>query len=103
MFSYLYAQSGSSPAGGGSMQILMMVAIFAIFYFLLIRPQAKKAKELEKKRQEVKKGDKVITGGGVLGKVTQVKDKDNMVVVEIAKDIRVEVVRSTLMNVIPKE
>ena len=102
MFSYLYGQGGS-PVGGGGMQILLMVAIFVIFYFLLIRPQSKRAKELDKRRKAVKKGDKVITAGGINGKVTHVKDEENMVVVEIAKDIRVEVVRSTLMNVFSKE
>ena len=103
MFSHLYGQTPEAPAGSQFGSIIMMLAIFAIFYFILIRPQTKKAKQLERKRAAVKKGDKVITGGGIKGVVTNVKDQENIIVVEIAKGIKIEVIRSTLMNVLVKE
>ena len=103
MFPSLYAQDASPASGIGMGQVVMMVVIFAIFYFLLIRPQSKRARELEKKRQSVKKGDRVVTGGGLFGTVAQVKENTKSITVEISKGVRVEALQSTLMDVIPKE
>ena len=82
-------------------QFLPLILIFAIMYFLLIRPQQKKAKQHAAMIGAVRRGDQVITQGGLIGKVSKVKD-DNEVEVEIAKDIKVRVVKSTLANVISK-
>ncbi|MCF6232281.1 MAG: preprotein translocase subunit YajC [Rhodobacteraceae bacterium] len=82
-------------------QFLPLILIFAIMYFLLIRPQQKKVKQHAAMVSAVRRGDQVITQGGLIGKVTKVKD-DNEVEVEIAKDVKVRVVKSTLTNVVSK-
>lgn len=79
------------------MQIVPLVFIFVIFYFLLIRPQQKRAKEHRTLIEAVKKGDTVVTGGGLVGKVTKVDEQE--VEVEIAANVRVRVVKSTLADV----
>ena len=67
-----YAQDGNPLAMlGGAGQILPLVLIFAVFYFLLIRPQQQKAKEAKRMLSELKRGDRVVTGGGILGTVTK--------------------------------
>ncbi len=76
--------------------IIMMVAMFAIFYFLLIRPQQKKAKEHRNMLGALKKGDEVITGGGLVGKITGVAD--NIITVEISEKVRVRVVKSQVVE-----
>ncbi len=82
-------------------QFLPLILIFAIMYFLLIRPQQKKVKAHQAMVAAVRRGDQVITQGGLIGKVVKVKD-DNEIEVEIAKDVKVRVVKSTLTNVISK-
>lgn len=92
-----YAQS----AGGGSdlvMSILPFVLMFVIFYFLLIRPQRQQAKQRQEMLKNIRRNDTVVTGGGVVGKVTKVIDDDE-VEVEIAKEIRVRVMRSLIADV----
>lgn len=63
-----------ASSGGGPMQIIMLVGIFVVFYFFMIRPQQKKQKEAKKFREALKKGDSVVTLGGLHGKVTSVDD-----------------------------
>jgi preprotein translocase subunit YajC len=95
-----FAQASSgAPAGGAAffMQIAPLLLIFVIFYFLLIRPQQKKMKEHRALIDAVKRGDTVVTGGGLIGKVTRAED--NEVEVEIAPNVRVKVVKSTLADV----
>ncbi len=82
-------------------QFLPLILIFAIMYFLLIRPQQKKVKEHQAMVEAVRRGDQVITQGGLIGKVSKVKD-DNEIEVEIATGVKVRVVKSTLSNVISK-
>ena len=71
---FLQAQAGgqAQQGGGGFTFIIMMVAIFAIMYFLMIRPQQKKQKELQAFRNSLKKGDKVVTAGGIFGTVDEI-------------------------------
>ncbi len=78
--------------------ILPWLLIFVIFYMLLIRPQQKRAKEHQAEIESVKKGDEVITGGGLRGRVTKVSDAE--VEVEIAQGVRVRAVKSTLTKVL---
>jgi preprotein translocase subunit YajC len=94
---------------GGVAQFLPLVMIFGVFYFLLIRPQQQKQKELRNTIAAVRRGDRVVTGGGILGtvqRVPMVQDKDGKQVpsqeieVEIAKDIRVIVLRDTITAVL---
>ena len=77
--------------------IVMMGLMFVVFYFLLIRPQQKKAKEHAKMLDALKKGDKVITRGGLIGKVSAVKD-NNILVIEIQEKVRVEVLKAYVEN-----
>ena len=77
--------------------ILPLIMIFAVFYFLLIRPQQRRAKEHQDRINAVQKNDDVITGGGLMGKVIKVSDE--YVEVELAQGIRVKAVKSTLSHV----
>ena len=90
-----------AAAGGGAsamfVQIFPLILIFVVFYFFLIRPQQKRAKEHETKINSVQKNDEVVTGGGLMGKV--IKVADDYVEVEIAPNVRVKAVKSTLSNV----
>jgi len=83
------------------MGLLPFVLIFVVFYFLLIRPQQKRAKEHKSMVEALKCGDKVVTSGGIVGKVSKVVD-DQYVEVEIASDVKVKVVRSTIGQVMDK-
>ena len=79
-------------------QFVPLILIFAIMYFLLIRPQQKKVKEHKAMVAAVRRGDQVVTQGGLIGKVTKVKE-DNELEVEIANGVKVRVVQSTLADV----
>nr|WP_143267522.1 preprotein translocase subunit YajC [Aquimixticola soesokkakensis] len=83
------------------MQFAPLIAIFAIMYFLMIRPQQKKAKEHKAMIEAVRRGDQVVTAGGLIGKVSKVKE-DGELEVEIAEGIKVRVLKGTLANVISK-
>ena len=82
-------------------QFLPLILIFAIMYFLLIRPQQKKVKEHQAMVGALRRGDKVVTQGGMIAKVTKVKD-DNEIEVEIAEGVKVNVVKSTITTVVSK-
>jgi preprotein translocase subunit YajC len=88
----------------GSMlaQLPFILALFAIMYFLLIRPQQKKLKDHQALIAALRRGDMVVTAGGILGKVTKVKDDGNEVEVEIATGVNVRVLKSTISSVISK-
>lgn len=83
-------------------QLPFILALFAIMYFLLIRPQQKKLKDHQALVAALRRGDMVVTAGGILGKVTKVKDDGNEVEVEIATGVNVRVVKSTITTVISK-
>ena len=87
--------------GGAIAQFLPLILIFAIMYFLLIRPQQKKVKEHQAMIEAVRRGDQVITQGGIVGKITKVKD-DGEVEVEIADGVKVRIIKSTLAQVLSK-
>ncbi|RED51044.1 preprotein translocase subunit YajC [Aestuariispira insulae] len=93
----------AGAAGGGDLltSFLPLIAIFAIFYFLLIRPQQKKQKEHQAKIAAVRRGDKIITGGGFYGTVTKVIS-DTEVQVELAENVKVKVATQTIMDVLSK-
>jgi preprotein translocase subunit YajC len=108
LISPAYAQDGGDVATT-AMQFLPLVLIFGVFYFLLIRPQQQKQKEMRNMLAQIKRGDRVITGGGILGTVQKVQmttDKDGKQVaaseveVEIAPNVRITVVRDTISAVI---
>ena len=82
-------------AGGGSMMsILMIVALFAIMYFFMIRPQQKKQKEIQEMRKSLKVGDRVVTSGGIFGKIKEVED--TAFLIEIADGVRVKVDKASI-------
>ena len=91
-----YAQAGAAQ-GNGMEGIFMMVLIFVIFYFLLIRPQQKKQKEHEKLVKSVKTGDQVVTNAGIHGTVSNVKDAT--VIIKIADNVKVEFDRAAIAAV----
>ena len=108
LISPAYAQDVSGLLGSAT-QFAPLVLIFAVFYFLLIRPQQQKQKEMRTMLSALKRGDKVVTGGGILGTVQRVpvvQDKDGKQVpsseveVEIAPNLRVTVLRETISSVI---
>tara|TARA_B100000029_G_C17389269_1_gene892765 strand:- start:489 stop:776 length:288 start_codon:yes stop_codon:yes gene_type:complete len=79
---------------GGIGQFIPLILIFVIFYFFLIRPQQKKVKEHKKMVESLKRGDKIITSGGIVGTIDRVIDSDKVEVV-ISENVKVEIVRST--------
>ena len=85
----------------GIEQFIPLILIFAIMYFLLIRPQQKKVKDHQAMVSALRRGDQVVTQGGVIGKVVKVKD-DGEVEVEIADGVKVRVVQSTIATVVSK-
>ncbi|MEJ0070201.1 MAG: preprotein translocase subunit YajC [Pseudomonadota bacterium] len=78
-----------------------LVAIFVVFYFMLIRPQQKKAKQHRELLNQVRRGDRVVTGGGIIGTVTKVVS-DTEIQVEIAENVRVRVLRATITDILAK-
>ncbi len=96
----LAAAAGAAPQGPAAFFVSMfpLVLIFAIFYFLMIRPQSKKMKEHQAELMAIKKGDDVITGGGIRGRVTKVTDDEAEV--EIAPNVKIRVIKSTISNVV---
>ena len=97
-----YAQTaGAGGAGSLIGSMLPLVLIFAIMYFLLIRPQQKKVRDLKAMIEAVRRGDQVLTSGGIIGKVIKVGD-DNVVEVEIAEGVKVKIVKSTISQVMSK-
>ena len=95
----------AQAAGGGGnallMQLPFFILIFAIFYLLLIRPQRKKMKEHQAMVEALRRGDQVITQGGVVGKVTKVRE-DGEVEIEIAEGVNVRVIKNTIQTVLSK-
>jgi len=84
------APGGSTGVSG----ILMMVLIFVVFYFFMIRPQSKRQKEIKKQREAMQPGDKVVTSGGIYGKVKEIKE--TTVIVEIAENVRIKVDKNSV-------
>ncbi|MFG5380332.1 MULTISPECIES: preprotein translocase subunit YajC [unclassified Yoonia] len=82
--------------------LMLLLVIFGIMYFLLIRPQQKKLKEHQAMLSALRRGDQVVTQGGIMGKVTKVKDDSNEVEVEIASGVNVRVIKSTIASVVNK-
>lgn len=93
MLNFILLQDAAAAAGqqqGSSWTFwIMMLLIFVVFYFFMIRPQTKKQKELQKQRDAMKKGDRVITAGGIYGEIKEVQD--NALLITIAKDITIKV------------
>jgi preprotein translocase subunit YajC len=104
MFSFIpqaYAQEASGGlTGSGVLQFLPIVLIFGVFYFMMIRPQQQAQKTLKAQLSAVKRGDRVLTAGGIVGVVQKARDGVSEIEVEIAPSVRVTVVRETLTQVL---
>ncbi|MFP4023185.1 MAG: preprotein translocase subunit YajC [Thiohalospira sp.] len=98
MNNLLYVLLMGQPTEGSSplTSFLPLLLIILIFYFFMIRPQMKRQKELRKYRESLKKGDKVITTGGIYGKVDGIKD--NYVIVEIDNDVKIKIDKSAILK-----
>ncbi|HIE77075.1 MAG: preprotein translocase subunit YajC [Arenicellales bacterium] len=99
LISDAWAQAGGD-AGGGLFSLLPLVVIFILFYFLLIRPQQKRAKQHKEMVTALKKGEEIVTNGGLLGKVTDLDD--NFITLEIASGLNAKVQRQSVAQVMPK-
>jgi preprotein translocase subunit YajC len=95
-----HAQAAPGAQPNALLQMLPLLLIFVVFYFLLIRPQAKRAKEHKAMVSALGVGDEVVTAGGILGKVTEVADQ--FLTVEIANGVQVKIQRHTVTSVLPK-
>lgn len=95
-----YAQASGASPGSDIMTFLPMIAIVVVFYFLLIRPQQKRAKETKAMLQALQKGDEVVTAGGIVGKISKLSDA--YANVEIADNVEITVQRSAISLLLPK-
>jgi len=98
-FAYLYLMgqpAGSTGQSNPLVTFLPLILVFVVFYFFMIRPQMKKQKEMTSYRSSLKKGDKVITTGGIYGKVTEVKDKN--VTIDVGGDVKLKVDKNALLK-----
>jgi preprotein translocase subunit YajC len=103
LMSDAWADAPAAPvatAGGGLNMILTMGVVFALFYFLAIRPQQKRVKETQSMINALVKGDEVVTSGGILGRITELTDR--YATIEIAQGVLIKIQRSSVQNVLPK-
>lgn len=94
------AGGGQGPQSLLGSPIVMMVLMFAVIYFMLIRPQQKRQKEQQALRDALKRGDKVVTNGGIYGSISAIEDQ--LVTLEIAKDVRIRILRGQIAGPQPK-
>jgi preprotein translocase subunit YajC len=100
LISPAHAQAAGGSASSGLSQILILVVFVGIFYFMLIRPQQKRMKDLQAMLAKLAVGDEVVTGGGILGRITELGDP--FVTLEIAEGVRIRVQRSQITQLMPK-
>jgi preprotein translocase subunit YajC len=98
---FAQAASPMGGPGGGLEAFLPLVLIFVVFYFLLIRPQQKRAKQHKETLSGLRRGDRVVTGGGIFGTVSKIVN-DQEVMVEISEGVRVRVLRGTITEIVTK-
>jgi preprotein translocase subunit YajC len=96
MIDLLQAAPAPGGAAGGLVQFLPMIFIFVIFYFLLIAPMRKKQKKTQQMLSQLKKGDEVVTGGGIFGRITALDEERGFVILQISDNTKVKVLRSAI-------
>ena len=94
-----YAQGAAGGGGGFIMQLLPFLMIFLIIYMLILRPQQKRMKEHKEMISNLRRGDMVVTSGGLIGKVTKVTDSSDEIEIELSRDTTVTAIRSTIAEV----
>jgi len=98
--SQAWAQAAGAPQGGGIESMLLIVLMFGVLYFLMIRPQMKRAKEHKAMIEALQKGDEVVSAGGILGRVTKINE--SYVSLEVAQGVEMQLQRSAVTVVLPK-
>ena len=93
-FILLQAEAGAQQGANSWSFWVMMLLIFVVFYFFMIRPQTKKQKELQKQREAMKKGDRVVTAGGIFGEIKEVQD--NAFIITVSKDVTLKVAKESV-------
>ena len=96
MFTFLQTTAGTQPAGGGMSMWIMLALIFVVMWFFMIRPQRKQQKELQNFRDSLKKGEKVVTIGGIYGTVDEIKEGSVLIIVD--KDVKIRVSKNALVK-----
>ncbi len=94
------AAPAAAPGGFNIIEFIPLILIFIVFYFMLIRPQMKRAKEHKKLIEALAKNDEVVTSGGLLGKITRVDE--SFITIEIATAVEIKVQRSSVASIVPK-
>ena len=89
--------------GAGMQMVIMLVLLFVIMYFFMIRPQNKKQKEIQKFRDSIVPGTDVVTAGGIYGKVKEVNDMDNTLMVEIASGVKIKIAKNSVYAGVPTD
>ena len=102
LISPAYAQAAGPSGAFDFISLLPLVLIFVVFYFLLIRPQQKKMRDHRSMVDAIKKGDQVVTAGGIFGRIAKVEAGESTVMVEIAPNVQVKVARHTISDVVTK-
>ena len=97
---YAQATAPTPPPGADFMSLLPLIAIFVVFYLLLIRPQAKRAKEQKLMIEALQKGDEVATASGVLGRVVRISG--NYIILQVAENVQVVILKSSVQTLLPK-
>lgn len=100
LISNAYAEGAAPAAGGGIMDFLPLIALLAVFYFLVLRPQQKRAKDQKAMLEALSKGDEVLTTGGIMGRVTKIGDTYTSI--EIAENVVIQVQKEIIQSVLPK-
>ena len=100
LISPVWAQGAGGAAGGGYESLILIVLMFGVLYFLMIRPQMKRAKEHKTMIEALQKGDEVVAAGGVLGRVTRINE--NYVTLEVSSNVEIQIQRPAVQLVLPK-
>ena len=98
------ATGGGGPAKGGNpfLSFLPLLLIIFVMYFLLLRPQAKRQKQQQAMIKNLQKGDKILTSGGIIGTVAGIKEKEGLLIVKIAENVKIEIARQSVTQLLTK-
>ena len=101
---FLMGASGGAGQQGGNplMSFLPLIMIIAIMYFLLLRPQFKRQKEQKQMLENLQKGDKILTAGGIVGTIAGIRESDGMLIVKISENVKVDMTKTSVVQVLSK-